>query len=85
MIFCDFFKISKSTFFTESLQVTQVVTLRHIKMTSIEAIIGTLMLTLNVFLSFGITLETAIQNNLTKSRRFSREMSLVEFCYSMKL
>ena len=56
-----------------------------IKMTTIEAIIMTLMLALNVFLSFAITFEAAIQNNLTKSWRFSREMSLVEFCYSIKL
>ena len=43
------------------------------------------MLALNVFFSFAITLEVIIQNNLTKSWRFSRVMSLVEFCYSMKL
>ena len=54
-------------------------------MTTITAIIVTLMLALDVFLSFAITLEAAIQNNLTKSWRFSREMSFVEFCYSMKL
>ena len=54
-------------------------------MTSAEAIIVTLMLTLNVFLSFAITLEAAIQNNFTKSWRFSKEMSVVEFRYSMKL
>ena len=41
--------------------------------------------TLNVFFSFAITLEAAIQNNLTKSWRFSREKSVVEFRYSMKL
>ena len=40
-------------------------------MTSIGAIIVTLTLTLNVFLSFVITLEGTIQNNLTKSWRFS--------------
>ena len=40
-------------------------------MTSIGAIIVTLTLTLNVFLSFAITLEGTIQNNLTKSWRFS--------------
>ena len=54
-------------------------------MTSIEAIIVTLMLALNVFFSFAITLDAAIQNNLTKSWRFSREMSLVQFRCSMKL
>ena len=54
-------------------------------MTSTEAIIVTLMLTLNVFLSFVINLEAAIQNNLTKSWKFSIEMSVVEFRYSMKL
>ena len=43
------------------------------------------MLTLNVFLSFVISLEAAIQNNLTKSWKFSIEMSVVEFRYSMKL
>ena len=48
-------------------------------MTSIEAIIVTLMLTLNIFLSFAITFEVAIQNHLRKSWRFSREMSVVEF------
>ena len=45
----------------------------------------TLMLALNVLLSFAITFKAAIQNNLTKSWRFSREMPLVEFCYSIKL
>ena len=47
--------------------------------------IVTLMQTLNVFFSFAITLEAAIQNNLTKSWRFSREKSVVEFRYSTKL
>ena len=49
--------------------------------------IVTLMLTLNVFFCFlfAITLEPAIQNNLTKSWRFSREMSVLEFRYGMKL
>ena len=32
-----------------------------------------------MFLSATITLEAAIQNNLSKSRRFSREISVVEF------
>ena len=45
----------------------------------------TLMLTLNVFLSFAITSEATIQNKLRKSWRFSREMSVGEFHYSMKL
>ena len=54
-------------------------------MTTIEAIIVTLMLALNVFLSFAITLEAAIQSNLTKSWKFSRKMYLVKFCYSIKL
>ena len=45
----------------------------------------TLMLTLNVFLSFAITSEATIQNNLRKSWRFSREMFVGEFHYSMKL
>ena len=42
-----------------------------IKMTTIEAIIVTLILALNVFLSFAITLEAVTQNNLTKSWRFT--------------
>ena len=50
-------------------------------MASIEAILVTLMPTLNIFLSVTITLEGAIQNNLSKSRRFSREISVVEFRY----
>ena len=41
--------------------------------------------TLNIFMSFAITLEAAIQNNLTKSWRFSKEMSVVKFRYSMEL
>ena len=42
-----------------------------IKMTTIEAIIVTLILALNVFSSFAITLEAVTQNNLTKSWRFT--------------
>ena len=75
MFFCEIFK---STFFTQPLRVTTSGSSgRYIKMTSIEGITVNLMLALNVFLSFAITLEAAIQNNLTKSWRFSREMSLV--------
>ena len=48
-------------------------------MISIAAILVTLMPTLNIFLSVMIYLEAAIQNNLSKSRRFSRKISLVEF------
>ena len=54
-------------------------------MTSIEAKIVTLMLALNVFQSLAITLEAAIQINHTKSWRFSRQISVVKFRYSMKL
>ena len=50
-------------------------------MTSIEAILVTLMPTLKIFLSVTITLEAAIQNNLSKSWRFSRDISVVEFRY----
>ena len=51
-------------------------------MTSIETIIVTLMPTLNIFLSVGMTLEVGIQDNLTKSWRFSREMFVVGLRYS---
>ena len=51
-------------------------------MTSIEVITVTLMQTLNIFLSVAITFEAAIQNNLSKSWRFSREISVVEFRYT---
>ena len=44
----------------------------YIKMTTIEEIIVTLILALNVFLSFAITLEAVTQNNPTKSWRFTR-------------
>ena len=40
------------------------------------------MSTLNIMLSVAITFEAAIQNNLTKSWRFLREMFVVGFCYS---
>ena len=42
----------------------------------------TLMSTLNMYLSHAITSEAAIKNNLSKSRKFSSEISAVEFCYS---
>ena len=53
----------------------------YLKITSIEAIL-TLMSTLNIILSVAITLEAVIQNNLTKSWRFLREISTVGFRYS---
>ena len=52
------------------------------KMTLIEAVLVTLMPTLNVFLSNAITLGAAIKNNPSKSRKFSSEISAVEFRYS---
>ena len=89
MVSCDFCESFKSTFSTEPsgyyFWSFRSLPNGHIKMTSIEAITLTLILTLNVFLSFAITLEAAIQNNLIKSWRFSREMVVVEFRYSMKL
>ena len=42
----------------------------------------TLMPTLNIYLSVAITLEAAIKNNPSKSRKFSSEISAVEFRYS---
>ena len=82
-------KIFKSLFHTEHLRVPNSGSpgryLKAYQSDIIEAIIVTLMLTLNVFLSFVITLEVPIQNNLIKSWRLSREKSVVEFRYSMKL
>ena len=37
---------------------------------------------LNMYLPNAMTLETAIKNNLTKSQKFSNEISAVEFRYS---
>ena len=51
-------------------------------MTYIETIMVTLMQTLGISLSVVITLKAAIQNKLSKSWRFSRGMSVVEFLYS---
>ena len=51
-------------------------------MTSTEVILMTLMPKLNISLSVAINLKAAIQNKLLKSRRFSREISEVEFSYS---
>ena len=51
-------------------------------MSSIEAIIVTLIPRLNMFLSVAITLEATIQNNPTESWRFSREMSVMVLRYS---
>ena len=53
-------------------------------MTLIEAVLVTLMPTLNIYLSVVIiTLEAAVKNNLSKSRKFSSEISAVEFRYSI--
>ena len=80
MFFCDFCEIFKSTFFTESLRVTTC------------GSSGCYLKAYQNDINWGnnsdfnaITLEAAIQNNLTKSWRFSREMSVVEFRYSIKL
>ena len=80
MFFCDFCEIFKSTFFTGSLRVT----------TSGSS--GCYLKAYQNDINWGnnsdfnaITLEAAIQHNLTKSWRFSREMSVVEFRYSIKL
>ena len=51
-------------------------------MTLIEAVSVTLMLTLNVYLTVAITLEAAFKNSLSKFRKFSSEISAVEFRYS---
>ena len=40
------------------------------------------MLNLNMNLSVAITFEATIKNNLSKSRKISREISAVEFRYS---
>ena len=50
-------------------------------MTSIEALL-VIMPTFNIFLSVAITLAAVIQNNLSKSQGFSREISVVELRYS---
>ena len=82
MFFCDFCEIFKSTFLIELLRVTASGSSgRYLKMTLIEAIV-TLIPTLNIFLSVTITLEAAIQKNLKKSWRFSREISVVGCRYS---
>ena len=51
-------------------------------MTLTEAVLVTLMPTLNIYLSIAITLKAAVKNNLSKYRKFSREISAVEFRYS---
>ena len=72
-----FFVISakfKGTFYTEHLRVTNFGSSGHYLqayLNDIEAV-----LTLNVFLSLAITLEAAIQNNLSKSWRFSKNKRL---------
>ena len=53
---------------------------KFINMTSVEAILVTLVSTL--LLPVAMTLEAAIQNNLSKSRKHSREICVVEFRYS---
>ena len=55
------------------LLVRQVVTYKWHQNDITEAIVVTLMLALNVFLPFAITLEAAIQNNLTKSWDFQEK------------
>ena len=47
-----------------------------------QAVLVTLMLNLNMNLSVAITFEATIKNNLSKSRKISREISAVEFRYS---
>ena len=42
----------------------------------------TLMLIFNILFSVAITLESAIQNNLSNSWTFSKKISVVEFCFS---
>ena len=56
--------------------------IKDIKITLIKAILATPIPTWNMFLSVAITLEAAIQNSLSKSRIFSREIYVVEFRYS---
>ena len=51
-------------------------------MTLTEAVLVTLMPTLNIYLSIEITLKATIKNNLSKSRKFSKEISAVEFRYN---
>ena len=77
-----FSEIFKSTFFTQTLRVTTSGSTRRYLNDIKTTTIVTLMLALNVSLSFAITLEAAIENNQTKSWRFSREISLVVFCYN---
>ena len=48
-------------------------------------LLPTLLSTLKIFLSVEITLEATIQNKFSKSMKFSREISVVEFCYSQTL
>ena len=71
MIFVIFAKFLKNLFYSTPLGDYFWLLPKDIKMTSIEAVIVTLMPTLNIFLSFAITLGAAIENNLTKSWRFS--------------
>ena len=51
-------------------------------MTLPEAVLVTLMPTLNIYLSIEITLKATIKDNLSKSRKFSKEISAVEFRYN---
>ena len=52
------------------------------KMTLTEAVLVTLMRTLNIYLSIEINLKATIKSNLSKSRKFCSEISAVEFRYS---
>ena len=70
LLFCCQFGF-KNRYSTLNLQVISRCYTKDIKMTSVEAILVTLMPTL--FLSVAITLEAAIQNNLSKSRKFSEK------------
>ena len=83
MFFCDFCEIFKNfmgdyyLFFRSLPENISEYYTKNIKVKSIEAILVTLMPTLNIFLSVAITLEAAIQNNFSNLR----DLSVVEFCY----
>ena len=70
LLFCCQFGF-KNRYSTVTLQFISNGYTKDIKMTSVEAILVTLMPTL--FLSVAITLEAAIQNNLSKSQKFSEK------------
>ena len=56
--------------------------IQDFKITSIEKILVTLLPNLKIFLTAEITLEATTQNNLSKSRKFSRKITTAEFHYS---